>query len=61
MIREGNMDFTGEQVQAIEKIKQLLYDDSEADPSRFYAVAGAIMAEDDANDSALESYRKYKR
>ena len=55
------MDFTSGQVQAIEEIKHLLYDDGEGDPTRFYAVAGAIMAEDDANDPALESYQKYKR
>jgi hypothetical protein len=45
---------------AYEKIKHLL-DDSEPDPARFYPVVGAIMAEDDANDPALESYQKYKR
>ena len=45
---------------AFEKIKHLLYDDSEADPTRFYPLVSAMMAEDDANDPALESYQKYK-
>jgi|HubBroStandDraft_6_1064221.scaffolds.fasta_scaffold886330_1 hypothetical protein len=31
------------------------------DPARFYALVGEIMAEDDANDPALESYQKYTR
>jgi hypothetical protein len=46
---------------AFEKIKNPIYDDSEADPARLYPVVSAIMAEDDANDPALESYQKYKR
>jgi hypothetical protein len=46
---------------AYEKIRNLVYDDSEADPARLYPVVGAIMAEDDAEDPALESYQKYKR
>jgi hypothetical protein len=46
---------------AFDKIKHLLYDDSAADPSRFYSMVSAIMAEDDANDPALESYQIYKR
>jgi len=46
---------------AYEKIKRLVYDDTEADPARFYPLVGVIMAEDDANDPALESYQKYKR
>ena len=46
---------------AYEKLKQVLYDDSEADPTRFYPLISAIMAEDDADDPALESYQKYKR
>ena len=46
---------------AYEKIKHLIYDDSEADTARFYPLVGAIMAEDDADDPALESYQKYKR
>ena len=46
---------------AYEKIKHLLYDDSEVDPSRFYPLISAMMADDDKNDSALESYQKYKR
>ncbi|MBU4273606.1 MAG: hypothetical protein KKE86_14710 [Planctomycetes bacterium] len=45
---------------AYEKIAHPLYDDSDADPRRFYPLAGAIMAEDDADDPALESYQKYK-
>jgi hypothetical protein len=46
---------------AYEKIKHLLYDDSEPDPARFYPLVSAIMAEDDADDPALESYQRYKR
>ncbi len=46
---------------AYEKMRRLLYDDSEAEPSAFYPFVSAIMAEDDANDPALESYQKYKR
>jgi hypothetical protein len=46
---------------AYDRIKHLLYDDKEADPTRFYPLVSAMMAEDDANDSALESYQKYKR
>ena len=46
---------------AYEKIKHLLDDDSDADPARFYPLVSAIMAEDDAEDPALESYQKYKR
>ena len=46
---------------AYEKVKHLLYDDSEADPTRFYPLVSRIMAEDDAHDPALESYQKYKR
>jgi len=46
---------------AYEKIKHLLYDDSEPDPAQFYPLVSAIMAEDDADDPALESYQKYKR
>ena len=46
---------------AFDKIKHLLYDDSEADPSRFYPLVSVNMAEDDAKDPALESYQKYKR
>jgi hypothetical protein len=46
---------------AYDKIKHLLYDDTEADPSRFYSLVSAIMAEDDADDPGLESYQKYKR
>ncbi len=45
---------------AYEKMKHLVYDDSQADPSQFYSVVSAVMAEDDANDPALESYQKYK-
>ena len=44
-----------------EKIKHLLYDDGEVEPARFYPLVSAIMAEDDADDPALESYQKYKR
>jgi len=36
-------------------------DDSEIDPAGLYAIVGRIMAEDDANDPALESYQKYKQ
>jgi hypothetical protein len=46
---------------AYEKIKHLLYDDGDVDPARFYPLVSAIMAEDDAEDPALESYQKYKR
>ncbi len=46
---------------AYEKIKHLFYDDSEPDPARLYSFASVIMAEDDANDPALDSYQKYKR
>ncbi len=46
---------------AYERIKGLVYDDSEADPAGFYPLVNAIMAEDDANDPALDSYQKYKR
>jgi hypothetical protein len=46
---------------AYEKMKHLLYDDSETDPAEFYPLVSAIMAEDDAGDPALESYQKYKR
>jgi hypothetical protein len=46
---------------AYEKNKHLLYDEGEPDPARFYPIVGAIMAEDDAQDPALESYQKYKR
>ncbi len=33
----------------------------EFDPARFYSLVGELMAEDDANDPALEGYQKYKR
>jgi hypothetical protein len=46
---------------AFEKLKHLLYDDSEADATRFYPLVSAMMADDDVNDSALESYQKYKQ
>ncbi len=46
---------------AYEKIKCLFYGDSEPDPARFYPLVSAIMAEDDADDPALDSYQKYKR
>ena len=42
---------------AYEKIKHLLYEDGEADRTRFYPLVSAIMAEDDANDPALGSYQ----
>ncbi len=45
---------------AYEKIKHLLCDDNEIDPTRLYPLVSAMMAEDDANDPALESYQKYK-
>ncbi len=35
--------------------------ESEPDPARFNPIVGAIVAEDDAHDPALESYQKYKR
>jgi hypothetical protein len=43
---------------AYEKIKHLLDDESEPDPTGFYPIVGATMAEDDADDPALESYQK---
>lgn len=43
-----------------ERLKHLAIDDSEPDPAAFYPLVGRIMAEDDANDPALESYQKYK-
>jgi hypothetical protein len=46
---------------AYEKIKHLFYDDSATDPAKFYPLVSAIMAEDDADDPALDSYQKYKR
>jgi hypothetical protein len=46
---------------AYEKIKHLFYDDSATDPAKFYPLISAIMAEDDADDPALDSYQKYKR
>jgi hypothetical protein len=46
---------------AYEKIKHLICDDDNVDPARFYPLVSAIMAEDDAEDPALESYQKYKR
>ncbi|MHB8974678.1 MAG: hypothetical protein ACYC3X_29885 [Pirellulaceae bacterium] len=46
---------------AYEKLKHVLDDDSEADPTRFYPLVSAIMAENDADDSALESYQKNQR
>lgn len=46
---------------AYERIKRLLYEDGDPDPARFYPLVSAIMAEDDADDPALESYQKYKR
>ena len=44
-----------------EKIKYLLYNDGEFEPARLYPLVSAIMAEDDADDPALESYQKWKR
>ena len=41
---------------AYEKIKHLLYDDGDVDPA-IYPLVSAIMAEDDAEDIALESCR----
>jgi hypothetical protein len=46
---------------AYERIKHLFYDDSEPDPAQLYPLVSAIMAEDNADDPALESYQKYKR
>lgn len=46
---------------AFEKLSHPLDDESEPDPARFYSLVSAIMAGDDANDPALESYQKYKR
>jgi hypothetical protein len=42
---------------AYDKINRLLDDEDELDPARFYSSVGAVMAEDDANDPALESYQ----
>ena len=42
-------------------IKHLFYEDTEPDPSKFYPLVNAIMAEDDADDPALDSYQKYRR
>jgi hypothetical protein len=33
----------------------------EFDPARLYPLVGQLMAEDDANDPALETYQTYKR
>jgi hypothetical protein len=34
---------------------------SDFDPASYYSIIGEVMAEDDANDPALDSYQKYKR
>ncbi|MGA2031934.1 MAG: hypothetical protein ABSG68_06750 [Thermoguttaceae bacterium] len=46
---------------AYEKMAQAADDETQSDPARFYPLVGAIMAEDDAEDPALESYQRYKR
>ncbi|WLD13250.1 hypothetical protein [Planctellipticum variicoloris] len=42
-------------------MKGLLYDDSEFSPREAYPLVDRLMAEDDADDPALESYQSYRQ
>ena len=39
------------------RVKRLIYDDSESDPSEAYPLVNDVMREDDAHDPWLESYQ----
>ncbi|HTN03976.1 MAG TPA: hypothetical protein VL132_18955 [Planctomycetaceae bacterium] len=43
------------------RVKDLLYDDADFSPREAYPLVDRVMAEDDADDPALESYQSYRQ
>jgi hypothetical protein len=43
------------------RVKDLLYDDADFSPREGYPLVDRVMAEDDADDPALESYQSYRQ
>ncbi len=41
-----------------ERMQSVMYDDSDVSPREAYPFVDRVMAEDDANDPALESYQR---
>ena len=44
-----------------DRVKTLIYDDSDVSPRELYHFVDGVMAEDDADDPTLAEYQNYRR